>query len=42
MYVLQQVLFPFEVFVKNCDQDDQIFLALSSIEIRKCSLRIRE
>ncbi|MGB9847040.1 MAG: transposase [Desulfotomaculales bacterium] len=31
MYVLQQVLFPFEVFVKNCDQDDQIFLALASI-----------
>lgn len=33
MYVLQQVLFPFEVFVKKCDQDDQIFLALASIDV---------
>jgi hypothetical protein len=32
MYVLQQVLFPFEVFVKNCDQDDQIYLALASVD----------
>jgi len=33
MYVLQEVLFPFEVFVKKCDQEDQIFSALESIDV---------
>jgi len=33
MYVLQEVLFSFEVFIKNTDEDDQIFLALASIDV---------
>lgn len=30
MYFQQQILFPFEVFVKNSYQDDHVYLALSS------------
>lgn len=33
MYFLQEILFPFEVFVQNADHDDHIFLALSSIDV---------
>ena len=33
MYVLQEALFPFESFVKDMDQDDRIFMLLSSIEV---------
>lgn len=33
MYVLQQVLFSFKVFVKKCDQEDKIFSVLESIDV---------
>ena len=34
MYVQQEALFPFESFVKNVDEDDRIFVALSSIDVQ--------
>ncbi|MCL6558611.1 MAG: VanZ family protein [Firmicutes bacterium] len=33
IYFLQEILFPFEVIVKNADHNDHIFLTLSSIDV---------
>jgi len=34
MYAIQEAWFPFESFIKNIDQDDRIFMLLSSIDVQ--------